>query len=68
MEGDRIVDRIVAETYETNEIFFPSPEEAPLMLQKKIWVELNRLNRTLKIYSGDVVNYKNQKPLAHIEF
>lgn len=33
------------------------------MLQKKIWIELNRLNRTLYIYTGDVVKYKGQKPL-----
>jgi hypothetical protein len=38
------------------------------MLQKKIWIELNRLNRTLNIYTGDVVNYKGQKPLASIDF
>lgn len=38
------------------------------MLQKKIWVQLNRLNRTLEIFSGDVVNYKNQKPLARVIF
>jgi hypothetical protein len=38
------------------------------MLQKKIWIELNRLNRSLTIYSGDVVNYKGQKPLASIIF
>jgi hypothetical protein len=38
VEGDRIVDRVVAQTYDINEIFFPSPEDAPLMLQKKIWV------------------------------
>ena len=33
------------------------------MFQKKIWIELNRLNRSLSIYSGDVVNFKGQKPL-----
>jgi hypothetical protein len=49
-------------------MFFPNAEEAPLMLQKKIWVELNRLNRTLNIYSGDVVNYKGQKPLVELTF
>lgn len=38
------------------------------MLQKKIWVQLNRLNRSLEIFSGDVVNYKNQKSLAKVFF
>lgn len=39
---------------------FPSAEDAPKMLQKKIWIELNRLNRSLMIYTGDIVNYKGQ--------
>jgi hypothetical protein len=68
LEGERIVERVIVKTFEVNEIFFPSPEEAPLILQKKIWIELNRLNRSLAIYSGDVVNYKNQKVLARVEF
>jgi hypothetical protein len=47
LKGDVIVDQVIMETYDTNEILFPAPEEAPLMLQKKIWIELNRLNRSL---------------------
>jgi len=34
------------------------------MFQKKIWIELNRLNRSLTIYSGDVVNFQGQKHLV----
>lgn len=48
-------------------LFPPTPEDAPLMLQKKIWIELNRLNRTLMVYSGDVVNV-GQEPLLKKKF
>lgn len=38
------------------------------MLQKKMWIELNRLNRTLSIYTGDVVKYKGQQELLKMVF
>lgn len=38
-------------------LLFPPAEEAPKMLRKKIWVQINKLNHTLRIATGDIANF-----------
>lgn len=44
------------ETREEN-LIFPSPEEAPIMFRKKLWVQLNKLTSSIRVSVGDTANF-----------
>ncbi len=47
---------------------FPSATEVYDVVQKKIWLYFNRINRSLDIYTGDVTNPKYVTLLFNYSF
>ena len=44
---------------------FPNADQAPLLLYKKIWVQMNRIKNELTISVGDMYNLEEQALLVY---
>jgi hypothetical protein len=52
-------------TVPTKKPLFPSAEDAPLMLQKKIWIQINKLISAISVSTGDMVGIVGETLLYH---